>query len=67
MKRTFGYYIRKANEMQQHADVVSDPWLKRSLEDIANGYRLLAERMDKDERSSPSTGDWPHRSAHKAH
>jgi hypothetical protein len=53
--------------MQQHADVVSDPWLKRSLEDIANGYRLLAERIDKDEQSSPSTRDWPHRSAHKAH
>jgi hypothetical protein len=59
MKRTLDYYIRKSKEAQEQADALTDPWLRKSMEDIAYGYWLLANKVVKDDRSSFPKGKRP--------
>jgi hypothetical protein len=66
MKRTLDYYIRKSKEAREHADSLTDPWLKRSMDEIAYGYWLLAAKVVKDERPCPRTRNLAHRSAYEA-
>jgi hypothetical protein len=55
MNRTPEEYLRKAHEVQDRAAALTDPWLKRSMEEIANGYRLMAERAAKDGKACVKT------------
>jgi hypothetical protein len=57
MKGTLDYYICKSKEAQQHAEALTDAWLRKSLEEIAYCYWLLAARVVKDDQSSFPKGE----------
>jgi hypothetical protein len=41
--------IRKAREAREQAAGANDPWVRQSLEEIARGYEVLAEKEPDDE------------------
>jgi hypothetical protein len=43
------HFIRKAREARELAERMTDPWVKKSMEEIAEGYEHLAERATEDE------------------
>jgi len=50
--------IRKAGGAREQAVQINDPWIRKSLEEIARGYEVLAEKeAERQERGKGETSN----------